>query len=46
MQAVKEVLGGTDIEQIKEHAYKLVVQEYDNRVIAKRFVEVYERVRR
>jgi hypothetical protein len=32
------------VKQISDNACQLVVREYDNMVIAKRFVEVYEEV--
>ncbi len=42
VRAISEVLQSTNLEGIKDNAYNLVVSEYDNRVIAKRFLEVYE----
>jgi L-malate glycosyltransferase len=42
--AIEEVLHTSDLKLIRENAFKMVVTEYDNRVIAKRFLEVYERV--
>jgi len=42
--AIEEVLQASNLDEIKENAYQLVVNEYDNRVIAKRFLEVYQRV--
>ncbi len=44
VSAVLEVLHADNLEEIKDNAYNLVVNEYDNRVIAKRFLEVYKRV--
>jgi glycosyltransferase involved in cell wall biosynthesis len=41
--AVLEVLRG-DHSIIIERAYEMVVRAYDNREIAKRFLEVYKRV--
>jgi glycosyltransferase involved in cell wall biosynthesis len=43
VQAVQSVLQ-SDVKAITERAYDQVVKEYDNRVIAERFVEVYEEV--
>jgi glycosyltransferase involved in cell wall biosynthesis len=43
VKAVEEVLAG-DTNAITEHAYTMVVREYDNKVIAKRFVEVYNSI--
>jgi glycosyltransferase involved in cell wall biosynthesis len=39
--AIQEMLGAHDMHNIKEKAYNLVVNEYDNRTIAKRFLAVY-----
>jgi L-malate glycosyltransferase len=46
VKAVQEVLTmpKAELQQLTENAHQLVVREYDNRVIAKRFVEVYNTV--
>lgn len=46
VRAVKEVLHmkREDLDVIKERAFNKVVNEFDNKVIAKRFLEVYKRV--
>jgi L-malate glycosyltransferase len=46
VKAVQEALSMSqqELQQITDHAYELVVREYDNKVIAKRFVEVYTTV--
>jgi L-malate glycosyltransferase len=46
VKAVQEVLTmpKAELQQLTEKAHQLVVKEYDNRVIAKRFVEVYNTV--
>lgn len=41
VQAVLEVLEGNKVEQITEGAYHMVVSNFDNRVIAKRFEDIY-----
>jgi glycosyltransferase involved in cell wall biosynthesis len=47
VKAVGEVLAGVGVERIVARAHEMVVREYDNRAIAKRFEEVYwEVVRR
>ena len=43
--AVMEVLETPDIESIRQSAFNLVVKEFDNRVIARRFLEVYQRLK-
>lgn len=42
--AIHEVLHSDTLEAIKENALNLVINEFDNCVIAKRFLEVYEKV--
>jgi L-malate glycosyltransferase len=42
--AVEEVLSGNEVNRITANAYALVVKEYDNREVARRFVEVYEKL--
>jgi glycosyltransferase involved in cell wall biosynthesis len=46
VNAVQEVLSMSPetVKQISDNACQLVVREYDNKVIAKRFVEVYAKV--
>jgi L-malate glycosyltransferase len=46
VKAVKEVLRMSPevLQQITENAHQLVVREYDNKVIAKRFAEVYNSI--
>lgn len=48
VKAVEEVLSCSPkaLRRIKEQAYKQVVEQYDNKVIAKRFEEVYESISR
>ncbi len=41
VRSVQEVLASDDHEIIKENAYQQVVNEFDNKVIARRFLEVY-----
>lgn len=45
-EAIQEVIKAKpeDLKQITDAAYQQVVEQYDNRVIAERFVEVYEGV--
>lgn len=43
VNAIHEVLNHSD-QTIIENAYRMVVSEFDNRVIAKRFLEVYGKV--
>lgn len=40
--AIHEVLQAPNHHTITENAYRLVTQEYDNRIIAQRFLNVYE----
>jgi L-malate glycosyltransferase len=42
--AIQEVLGSTNLDTIKDNAYNLVVAEFDNRVVAKRFLWEYQRI--
>lgn len=42
--AVQDVLTGRDAGQITENAYRLVVNEFDNRMIARRFEAIYREV--
>ncbi len=42
--AIVEVLNANNLEFIRENAFKLVTTDYDNHVIAKRFLEVYKRL--
>lgn len=44
LKAVTDVLDGINVEPIKENAYRLVVEQFDNREIAKRFEGVYRQV--
>ncbi|MDL5051596.1 glycosyltransferase family 4 protein [Oscillatoria amoena NRMC-F 0135] len=44
VKAVGEVLEGKDLDRMTSNAYELVVKEYDNKVIAKRFEAVYRQV--
>ncbi len=44
VSAVQEVLNSDSMDRIKENAFHLVTNEFDNRMIAKRFLEVYQRV--
>jgi L-malate glycosyltransferase len=39
--AIVEVLNANNLEFIRENAFKLVTTDYDNHVIAKRFLDVY-----
>jgi len=42
--AVQEVLSSTKLDTIKDNAYNLVVTEFDNSVVAKRFLQVYQKM--
>lgn len=42
--AIEEVLNAPNLDEIIERAYNNVVTEYDNRVISKRFLKVYEKI--
>lgn len=42
--AIQERLNSPNLNVLKEKAYNLVMKEYDNRVIAQRFIEVYKKV--
>jgi glycosyltransferase involved in cell wall biosynthesis len=42
--AVRQVLEGKQVEQVTQQAHQLVVHDFDNKVIAKRFEEVYRTV--
>jgi L-malate glycosyltransferase len=46
VKAVQEVLSMSsgELQQITDNAHELVVREYDNKVIAQRFVEVYNSI--
>lgn len=44
VKAVQEVLNNSGLDMVKENAYNAVVANYDNRVIAKRFLEVYQKI--
>lgn len=44
VHAVDEVLKSITLDAVKENAYSQVVGEYDNRVIANRFLKVYQKV--
>ncbi len=48
VKAVEEVLSCSpeELNQITNQAYQQVVEQYDNKVIAKRFEEVYESISR
>ena len=42
--AIQEVLHSVDLSGVTDRAYSTVVNEYDNRIIAKRFLDVYRRI--
>ncbi len=42
--ATQEVLQASSLDTLKNHAYNLVVNDYDNRKIAKRFLESYQKI--
>jgi len=44
VRAVEEVLQKPNLDNIRNNAYTLVRHEYDNRVIAERFLKVYEKL--
>ncbi|QOI97872.1 MAG: glycosyltransferase [Flammeovirgaceae bacterium] len=44
IEAVVEVLEGSNVERITDNAFNMVVNDFDNRVIAKRFEKVYKEV--
>ena len=41
--AVESVLNG-NVDSVKEYAFRMVTTEFDNKIISKRFLEVYQRV--
>lgn len=44
VRAVEEVLEGNEVERIKENAKRMVVSEFDNKVIVNRFLEMYQSI--
>lgn len=44
VEAIQTVLYDSNKEVVTDNAYKLITNEYDNRIIAKRFLEVYRKI--
>jgi glycosyltransferase involved in cell wall biosynthesis len=42
--ALSTVLAGLGVEKIVENAYNLIIEDYNNRVIAERFLSVYQKI--
>ncbi len=42
--AIQEVLHDRNLDGIKGNAFNLVIREFDNQVIAKRFLDVYQKM--